>query len=195
MKKGKLGCLGIVGIIIIVGAIWSFFDGIGKPEVPDVEGKSITKAETVLKNAGFTNITYEDEIGNDLAGMDLDGWTVTGQSPSGETKASEDEEILLTCQSPAAAEADKQKAALEKKLDSVSAWTAVQLYGESEYPYGFDLHTALGVIAEEPSDDNTWFLKATCDVTNAYGTEAEMTCEAHVTGTSDSPVIVDFTVY
>lgn len=115
MKKSKLGCLGIVGIIIIVSVIWSFFDGIGKPEVPDVEGKSVAKAEIALKDAGFTNISYQDDVGNDLTGVDLTDWTITGQSPIGETKAAEDEEILLTCQSPAAAEANKQKKALEKK--------------------------------------------------------------------------------
>ena len=89
----------------------------------------------------------------------------------------------------------KNKKKLSKKLDNVSAWVAAEEYGQAEYPYGFDLHSALGVVAEEAVDENTWYLKASCDVTNEYGAEKKMTCEAHVTGTSKSPKVISFVVY
>lgn len=98
-----------------------------------------------------------------------------------------------------ASEADKQAIKMEKtlseKLETGYAWSAVKDYGEAQYPYGFKLHYLVGAIAQEPSDENTWFLKADCDVTNEFGATAKMTCEAHVTGTTEAPQVVDFNVY
>lgn len=194
MKSKKLGCLGVIAIAIIGGLIIGFFDGIGKTEIPDVNNMTISKANATIKDAGFANISYQDENGNDLTDVDIDNWIVTGQSPVEGSNADEDEDILITCQSPSAAKQQKIQSQLEKKIDASTAWTAVQLYGESEYPYGFDLHL-FNVSAEEAVDKNTWYLKTTCDVTNQYGAEQEMTCEAHVSGTADSPVVKDFIVY
>ena len=91
--------------------------------------------------------------------------------------------------------AEAQLKALEEKLNVSSAWIAVKSYGEAMYPYGFKLHNFVGKLAESPSDDNTWFLKAECTVTNAFNAEAKLVCEAHVTGTTNNPQIVDFVVY
>ena len=68
-------------------------------------------------------------------------------------------------------------------------------YGQSQYIYGFDLHTILGVLAEEAEDKNTWYLKAEVTITNEYNAEVEMTCEARVTGTDANPKVIDFSVY
>lgn len=204
MKKSKLGCLGIIGILLIIGAIISFFDGIGKPKIPDVTGMKVSEAQDTLKDAGFTNIKLKGKYGEDAA--KAKDWTVTDQDPSADTKAAEDDKLTLTCLSPEMAEIEKtqkeakkqeekKKEALNKKVDLTSAWVAAEQYGEAQYPYGFDLHSAFGVLAEEPSDENTWYLKASCDVTNQYGAEAEMVCEAYVTGTTDSPTVVNFIVY
>lgn len=193
MKNKKLGCLGIIAILFVGGIIVSFLGGIGKTEIPDVIGMTADKAEDTLKEAGFTNIKLQGENGAEVT--DPKTWVVTYQSPMEETKAKEDEEMLLTCQSPDMAQAEKTKKKLSKKLDNVSAWVAAEEYGQAEYPYGFDLHSALGVVAEEAVDENTWYLKASCDVTNEYGAEKKMTCEAHVTGTSKSPKVISFVVY
>jgi len=86
--------------------------------------------------------------------------------------------------------------ALNKKLDRGHAWQAVQAYGKVKYPYGFTLHWIMGKLAERPQDANTWFLKASCDVTNAYGAkEKGLDCEAEVTGTTDNPKVISFMVY
>lgn len=88
------------------------------------------------------------------------------------------------------------KSNLNSKLNSTYAWQAVEKYGKEQYSYGFKLHYIAGILAEEAVDQDTWFLKAYCDVTNGYGTKAKnLTCEAHVTGTTDNPKIVDFVVY
>jgi hypothetical protein len=85
---------------------------------------------------------------------------------------------------------------LKSKLDVTAAWFACRDYGKKKYPYGFTVHYTLGVITEEAQDSDTWFLKATCDVTNQYGATARnLTVECHVTGTTDNPQVVDFIVY
>ena len=99
--------------------------------------------------------------------------------------------IVLTSNLEAAGAED----ALSAKLDTGASWTAVEDYGEAQYPYGFELHYLMGKIAEEAYDENTWFLKAECTVTNESGAEIEGTCEAKVTGTTGSPQITEFTVY
>ncbi|MCL1796790.1 MAG: zinc ribbon domain-containing protein [Eggerthellaceae bacterium] len=94
------------------------------------------------------------------------------------------------------AAANAMQQALTEKLDVYYAWAAAESYGKSLYPYGFKLHYIVGKLAETPEDENTWFLKATCDVTNAYGAKMKnVVCEAKVTGTSDNPEIVYFIVY
>ena len=91
---------------------------------------------------------------------------------------------------------DAVSAALEEKLPASYAWTAVKNYGDEQYPYGFKLHDIMGVLAETAQDENTWFLKASCDVTNEYGSkEKDLVCEAEVTGTKDNPEVLSFLVY
>ena len=85
---------------------------------------------------------------------------------------------------------------LNDRLDSVYAWQAVENYGKQQYTYGFKLHYLTGRLNEEPANEKTWFLKAYCDVKNAYGIwEKQLVCEAYVTGTSDNPQITSFKVY
>lgn len=93
--------------------------------------------------------------------------------------------------------AGAQKNALNEKLSTTAALAACREYGKDMYPYGFDTHDVLGVIQDfTPSDDNTWFYKATVDVTNAFGATAEdMTYECYVTGTTDNPQVSAFNVY
>lgn len=94
------------------------------------------------------------------------------------------------------AEKENIKNNLDDKLDSISAWVAVENYGKQQYAYGFKLHYYTGRLGETVADENTWFLKAYCDVKNEYGAWAkQLVCEAYVTGTSDNPRIVSFYVY
>lgn len=95
-----------------------------------------------------------------------------------------------------AAASDAVRAALEEKLPASYAWTAAESYGKAQYPYGFKLKDFMGRMAEEPKDESTWFLRATCNVTNENGAKAkDLVCEAEVTGTKDAPEVVSFMVY
>lgn len=80
--------------------------------------------------------------------------------------------------------------ALESKLGVIEAMTACEQYGKQNYR-NFKMHSVLGKIAEYASDDDTWFLKYKVD---ADGYE-QLTMECYVTGTSDSPIVKQFTVY
>ena len=91
--------------------------------------------------------------------------------------------------------AKEMEETLSSKLESSYAWQAASDYGKNEYPFGFKLHYIKGKLAQEAVDENTWYLKATCTVTNGYNASMEMECEAKVTGTNDSPEIVEFNVY
>ena len=69
-------------------------------------------------------------------------------------------------------------------------------YGKQQYPYGFKTHDITGVIQDfTPKDDNTWFYKATTDVTNQYGAKAKgLNYECTVTGTTAAPQVIEFNV-
>lgn len=75
------------------------------------------------------------------------------------------------------------------------AWQAVDRYGEQMYPYGFKLHYIAGKLAEEKQGDR-YFLKATCDVKNEFGTWAKgLDCEAYVSGSGTNWTVDSFNVY
>lgn len=63
----------------------------------------------------------------------------------------------------------------------VDAIAAVRAYGEAMYPYGFKLHSTLGVESAVQPDPNEWVFQIKCDVTNEYGATAkDQTCSAFV---------------
>ena len=85
--------------------------------------------------------------------------------------------------------------ALQAKLDVMDAWQAVESYGTGEFPNGF--RVKLGDrFPPTAEDENTWFLKANYEVKNANNKWVKGgVVEAHVSGTTASPQIVDFKVY
>lgn len=84
----------------------------------------------------------------------------------------------------------------EDYLRADAAIAAMELYGKEMYPYGFELHTVMGKLAEEHEEDGSWFFKFTCDVTNEYGaTEKDLNCEAQIAGTDSNPIVTYFEVY
>lgn len=86
-------------------------------------------------------------------------------------------------------ENEEAKATLTEKLSTGAAWVAAENYGEALYG-DFELNYFFGKIEEYAEDADTWFLKAEC---TAYG--MDMTCEAKVTGTENSPEVIYFNVY
>lgn len=164
-----------------------------------------------------------NEISTTSATMAHKTWEVVAQSPDAGTESWIAKEIILTIANIAAEEreaakeaeeaekaAERQQQAQEaaaEEAEKVSKWgqdylkedaaiAAVELYGESKYPYGFKMHTIMGKIACEQEEDGSWFIKYTCDVTNEYGaTRKDLNCEAQVAGTNSNPVVTYFQVY
>lgn len=85
---------------------------------------------------------------------------------------------------------------LEDKLSPSVAWGTVEMYGKKKHPNGFKLKLITGMLAETAIDENTWFLKSKCEIKNEYGKWIQgYTCESYVSGTTDSPKIVEFNIY
>lgn len=84
---------------------------------------------------------------------------------------------------------------LEKNFDPAVAMSALEQYGKEQYPYGFKLHMVTGRLAETAVDENTWFMKYTCEVKDALGNKYEMNCEGKIKGPESNPTVYDFYVY
>lgn len=154
----------------------------------ELTGKTWDAALATLSDHEWTEADYSVQTDDGKKPFDAGKWTVISVSDDKKPVISLRHDI-----DPAI----KQKGLLEKKLSTTAALTACQQRGKHEYPYGFKTHDIGGVIQDfTPKDDNTWYYKATVDVTNAYGaTAAGRNYECTVTGTTDNPQVVGFNVY
>lgn len=164
-------------------------------------GKTVAEANNEASALGYSVVCLDANTDLDMTadikalGVESD-WTVTKVGKIDASKKTATLYVLSSEAAEAGREAESVRDALTEKLDPSFAWTAAEQYGKEQYPYGFKLKNSMGMIAEEPYDENTWFLKATCDVTNVYGAkEKNLTCEALVTGTTDDPQVIEFYVY
>ena len=197
-KKHRLGCAGAIILVIVLFLAYMIYSAETESQMPKVTGKPAPEAVKMLKDEEFTNIKVVDKAGNDHSKDDF--MIVDKQSVKAEEFYDKDDEIKLTVLNKEAYDTkQKQKKmdkALEKKLPAEDAWHALDLYGDTECPYGFKVHWVDNqYIIQGAIDENTWQLKAFCTVKNAFGQEADMTCEAKVSGTKDSPVVSDFKIY
>ena len=178
------------------------------PDYSGLVGTNLYDAYQQVKADGYTATVVQDGTGIDQTSIFTDEyndskedvefimgpWTVTAVSdidPEAKT-------LTLTGKADATIASENQQSAeeaeLEKRLDYGHAVVALEDYGKQQYLYGFELHQFFGVILKEGRADG-WHLKMTCDVTNMYGAEAEMTCEAVVDGTNEAPQVTSFLVY
>ena len=178
--------------------------GCGTATMPDVTGMSITDARSKLNSAGFYSVDVKDKNGADVSEQRITDdeangvkWVVTDASAHTITSQTIDLVVDTEANMAAAQAQEQQKQQLEQKLSTTAALAACREYGKQLYPYGFKTHDIAGVIQDfTPSDENTWFYKATADVTNAFGAKQKgLTYECSVTGTTDAPQVVDFNVY
>jgi hypothetical protein len=143
-----------------------------------------------------TNVDITGDIeGNSDSDLDKYGFMVTGIKKMDNDKKT----ITLYVNTEDNIKSKQTKASnqstLEDNFDSASALTALEQYGKKMYPAGFEIHKITGMITEDAVDENTWFMKYKCKVTNAYGTKQEMTCEGKIEGPESSPRVYDFNVY
>ncbi len=66
--------------------------------------------------------------------------------------------------------------------------------GEALYPYGWDAHWIMGKIGEEITA-NSYFVKASVDVTNEFDAKEELVVECTVTGSEAEPEVTAIDVY
>lgn len=178
------------------------------PDYSGLVGTNLYDAYQKVTADGYTATVLQDGTGLDQTSIFTDEyndskedvefimgpWTVTAVSdvdPDAMT-------VTLTGKADATIqaeeEADRVEQELEARLDYGHAVIALKDYGEQQYPFGFELHEFFGVLQQEAQADG-WHISMTCDVTNAYGATAEMTCEAVVDGTNEAPEVTSFIVY
>ena len=167
---------------------------IAKEEQETLESYSEKPVSDFMKKSnelGYT-VKYEDD-GVDFTDLITD---MSGDYSVDSVKVdTEKKEAYVELIANSVFQTKKMTDSLNDKLPAANCWVAAKNYGESQFPYGFKLHYLMGKIAEEAHDENTWYLKAECTVTNMFGAEADGTCEALVTGTKDSPQVTSFNVY
>lgn len=168
-------------------------------QVDAVVGRPAAEANGALADLGYAVSFEHASLGENYSAETLPdeiAWVISGVKTLDRKQMSVT--LLVNTQENIDAEA-AQKAMQERlsaKLQPSYAWQAAEAYGKTQFIYGFKLRSAIGKLAETAVDENTWYLKATCKVTNEYGVKAKnLTCEAKVTGTNENPQVVEFNVY
>lgn len=155
-------------------------------------------ASAKLSANGWLSTDYVVKTDDGKMALSGKNWTVTAVSDDSKPIISLKHDTSTPQPSSSSTEpADPRKSALEQKLSTSAALSACRQYGKQQYPYGFKTHDITGVIQDfTPKDDNTWFYKATADVTNQYGAKAKgLNYECTVTGTTAAPQVIEFNVY
>lgn len=168
----------------------------------EFENTTLKDSFQALKDTGYT-ITYrykssDYDCTQEYANLSndsefLDGWIIT----SIENVDNDKKSFTVYIQTQDSIDAETQRSAnakaLTSKLEEVAAWKAVQEYGLTQYS-DFKVHYLTGKLANEPKDENTWFLKASVTYKNELGNKIKSTCEAEVTGTTNNPQVTYFLV-
>ncbi len=157
-----------------------------------------------LASYGYTITWYHATAGNDISSMVLEdvtdperegvvAWVLTKVGYADYTNKT----TSLTVQAPDLLENERKIEELKENFPLWRAWETVKYADKKLHPYGFKLHSIIGVISTEYVDSNTWHLKAYCDVTNAFGAKAKgLTCDDVVTLTGESSAkCTSFDVY
>lgn len=144
-----------------------------------------------LYSATDEKVSMDDSISKE----DYANWVVTKIKSNNYDK----KKVSFVVSTKEAIEMEKEAKRIEETLNSkitkTEAWLMMEKYGKLKYPYGFKLHYIMGVIASGPKDDSTWFLKANCDITNAFGAKRATVCEAYVAIAGTSVSIPYFYAY
>lgn len=171
-------------------------------KLKELEGASLADAMSTVEENGYTATYKHEQSGYDfteeIKAFDSDQIAKYVITKVNNIDASS-KKVYFTINTQENIDKNNKAKEMEKtlssKLESSYAWQAASDYGKNEYPFGFKLHYIKGKLAQEAVDENTWYLKATCTVTNGYNASMEMECEAKVTGTNDNPEVIEFNVY
>lgn len=174
-----------------------------KAEIRELQGKNLYAVKETLAKKRYTAVYYFDNATgadnefndytgnvNELKDNELKQWVATEIK----TIDPEKRKAVIRINTADNIQAEKEREIFKEKFPAADAWIALENYGEKEFPYGFDLHYTFGRLAEEPMDEDTWYLKAEATIKNAYGTEMDVVCEGEISGTPDSPAVEYFHV-
>lgn len=150
-----------------------------------LKGMPLVDAMLKFEELGYTATYFADGVEFTDFIDDLKEEYTTGELEIDTTAKTVKVDLELTSN----IEQEEAGKALKEKLELGSSWIAVEKYGKQKFS-DFELNYLLGKIDASPEDENTWFLKAECEV---LGTK--MTCEAKVTGTTENPEVIFFDVY
>jgi len=170
--------------------------------VPDLIGKPGDEANDQLKGLNLAT----DFTSPEGWVVMKSNWDVVSMDPVPGSVVDEGTMITVTVKSALERlqqESDASDAQYEKRaaeaatlpIEEDYAMTFCDNYTEKEYPYGYSNHWILDKLAAEPRAEGGWYFKVGTTLTNAYGAEADMTLECHVSGTNGSPVMDQFLVY
>lgn len=154
------------------------------------EGYSVRFLFDRNNNGGLSEEEFQKYVVDDSFGSESYKdmpFIVSKQKNDGKT-------VTLSIEYKSVIDAENKQSAMEEKLEEklnvASALTACEQYGGRNYG-NFKIHTILGQIAQNASDENTWFLKYSVDA----GGFTDLNMECYVTGTTDNPQVTSFVVY
>mgnify|MGYP003190964386 CR=1 FL=1 len=164
-----------------------------------VQAMNILEKEHLLGTVATKNGTNEGNLEQRIRDDDANGieWDVTDATPHLDNDGSIDITVDTKANIDAAIAKQAQADKLDQKLSQASALATCRQYGNHLYPAGFKMHNFTGVLQPlTPVDDDTWYYKVAVDVTNIYGVKMKnLTCDCKVTGTTESPQVIEFNVY
>lgn len=187
-KKIIVICVAVVLLFGIIGAMGGDNE-VATEQLVGFEGKELEELMSVADELGYSATYYvQGEDWTEIIPLD-DTWKQELIVDS----VTEDAENM-TFEANLVFKADLERedfsVALEEKLSKASAWIAAEEYGQDLYGKEFEINYIMGEINAEPEDENTWFLKATGELAGE-----DVTCEATVTGTTESPEVLTLNVY
>lgn len=206
-KKKKLGCLiPLILVIICIAAVGAGISMSMENEMPFTELVEQPLADAMEKvdelgytakyiyDQGFDKSDFTEEVTDFIAKDEklLAKYIITrydNVNPSDKT-------VDLYINTIDHVNAKEAASELEKTLGHINACQAIERYGSAAYPYGFKLHYATDLQGYEMTGNNdTWSIRCSATITNAYGAEKKVICEAKVTGTNSNPSVTEFNVY
>lgn len=157
--------------------------------------------QSYVSELGFTATYLDEDTGKDLtedfttmAWSELKDWIVISVEDANDSAQTATFRVDTKENQERKANQKELNKELENKLPYISAFQAVEKYGEKQYPHGFKLHYMLGQQVAEALNENTWHLRATCTITYKSGKEDKKVCDARVTGTEKNIKVLSFQI-
>ena len=167
-------------------------------------GKSYVQVRDYLAEKGYSAKYEHENTHLDFTGefnaysdseLEAAGWIITDVK-SVDTKNKQITLYVNTKENQQRlSEQERLEQELEENFPVYKAVAALEIYGRTQYPYGFSVKMVTGKLAETPIDNNTWFIKYKVKIKDAYGNEEVYNCEAKIHGPADDPTVSDFYVY